>query len=624
MKPKFFLFLLLSLYIVNCTFYIEAQATIRYVSKTGSSIPPYTSWQTAADSIQKCINICSFGDTVYVANGVYQEQIIMIPGLSLIGAGMDSCVIDTREIVEPNNFWSVTLANNSDFTGFNIKVSNDTENGGGIRSVNNSEDSLFYSNVSLNKIETAFFGILIDNFASVSFENKTYFHHNILSNMGEGVITGNASSHISENYLTNILSRGIDIESIVYSYKPIIEKNVIYTSGTGINESIGTKPTIRNNIIILSDDNYATGIWCGLPDSLWILNNLIISDGSDHISGFINSQLPIFQLNNILIGNFANSAISAGDYNYIYNNSVNNSSLGIYQRVGTSTIKYNNSYHNTINYSGFTPDSTNLSVNPMIVNDDTTRGELDFHLQMFSPLIDSGDPNILDKDGSRSDIGLYGGPFGESYKYLDLAPSPPLNLTAVLDSNEIFLSWNKNSEADTSFYKVYRDTVINFQVDSTKLISSSADTFFVQINPHNVTKYVYKVTCVDKQNNESEPSEEKVVNITGIEHYPQIITDYQLYQNYPNPFNPVTKISYRLKERGYVKLYVYDIKGELVSVLVNQEQNAGFYQVEFNSSDNQQPTTNNLASGIYIYQILVTGENNTPVFSDIKKMIMLK
>ena len=53
-----------------------------------------------------------------------------------------------------------------------------------------------------------------------------------------------------------------------------------------------------------------------------------------------------------------------------------------------------------------------------------------------------------------------------------------------------------------------------FQIDSTKLISSPTDTFFVQINPHNVTRFVYKVTCVDKQGNESEPSEEKVVNIT--------------------------------------------------------------------------------------------------------------
>ena len=63
-------------------------------------------------------------------------------------------------------------------------------------------------------------------------------------------------------------------------------------------------------------------------------------------------------------------------------------------------------------------------------------GELNFHLQMFSPLIDRGDPAIIDKDGSRSDIGLYGGPLGEFYKYQDLPPRVPVNLSAyhTLDS----------------------------------------------------------------------------------------------------------------------------------------------------------------------------------------------
>jgi hypothetical protein len=59
------------------------------------------------------------------------------------------------------------------------------------------------------------------------------------------------------------------------------------------------------------------------------------------------------------------------------------------------------------------------------------------------------------------------------------------------------------------------------------------------------------------------------------------ISDFVLYQNYPNPFNPSTKIGYQLKQRAYVKLMVYDIKGELISVLVNKEQNAGYYEVEF-------------------------------------------
>ncbi|RKY97301.1 MAG: hypothetical protein DRQ13_04855, partial [Ignavibacteriae bacterium] len=102
---------------------------------------------------------------------------------------------------------------------------------------------------------------------------------------------------------------------------------------------------------------------------------------------------------------------------------------------------------------------------------------------------------------------------------------------------------------------------------------------------------------------------------------------YRLYQNYPNPFNPSTTIGYKLKERGYVKLYVYDVKGELVSVLVNQTQEAGYYEVEF--SDERQGArgktlTQRLASGVYFYQIHIISENNIPVFSDIKKMVYIK
>jgi hypothetical protein len=108
------------------------------------------------------------------------------------------------------------------------------------------------------------------------------------------------------------------------------------------------------------------------------------------------------------------------------------------------------------------------------------------------------------------------------------------------------------------------------------------------------------------------------------------LNNYILYQNYPNPFNPSTKIGYKLKERGYVKLYVYDIKGELVSVLVNEVQEAGYYEVLFDASASHSGAgeslrlVRSLASGVYIYQIFVSSDNRIPVFSDVKKMIYVK
>ena len=94
----------------------SANATIRFVSKTGSSMPPYTSWETAADSIQKCINICVDGDTIYVANGVYKENLVINTAISLIGSSMDSTVIDGRGL----NDMTVTFNVSGLIDNFNI------------------------------------------------------------------------------------------------------------------------------------------------------------------------------------------------------------------------------------------------------------------------------------------------------------------------------------------------------------------------------------------------------------------------------------------------------------------------------------------------------------------------
>jgi hypothetical protein len=596
MKLKFFFLLLLTFYIVNCTFYIEAQATIRYVSKTGTSTPPYTSWATAADSIQKCINICSFGDTVYVANGIYKERVDMIPGLSLIGAGSDSCLVDTRQLANHN--YSIRVTDSCYLAGFQTLTFDNTYGNG-----------IYIYDVNINNI-----------YATIKFMKVT--------NAQTGFRISSSSLNFDDAYklIKNNVISDIDIGINCILTTPIIENNIIlYPVTGGLNAGINSSPSFINNTIIMENaTNISTGFGDGWDIISKVKGNLFIS--LDNSGEFGIDSYADTLLNNIVLGNWQRGISTAGVTGYdavVKNNHLEKNINALRYDVGSGgtapVFHYNNLWNNQNNYLNFSNDSTNIYSNPMFVNEDSS----DFHLQKYSPLVDAGDPTILDKDRSRSDIGIYGGPFGESYKYIDLAPAAPLNLTALVDSNYITLNWNRNSEADTSFYNVYRDTVINFTIDSTKLISSSVDTFFAQINPHNVIKYVYKVTCVDKQGNESEPSEEKVVNITGIAYYPQLITDYQLYQNYPNPFNPSTTISYRLKQRGYVKLYVYDIKGELVSVLVNNNQEAGFYEVEF-TTNNLLPTTNNLASGIYIYQIMIRSENNIPVFTDMKKMIFLK
>jgi beta-glucuronidase len=87
-------------------------------------------------------------------------------------------------------------------------------------------------------------------------------------------------------------------------------------------------------------------------------------------------------------------------------------------------------------------------------------------------------------------------------------------------------------------------------------------------------------------------------------------SEYLLEQNYPNPFNPSTEIKFGVKETGVVTLKVYDILGNLVKVLVDEEMNAGYYNIFF--------TADNLSSGVYFYKIQI---NN---FSEVRKMMLLR
>ncbi|PKL89775.1 MAG: peptidase M1 [Ignavibacteriae bacterium HGW-Ignavibacteriae-2] len=89
---------------------------------------------------------------------------------------------------------------------------------------------------------------------------------------------------------------------------------------------------------------------------------------------------------------------------------------------------------------------------------------------------------------------------------------------------------------------------------------------------------------------------------------------FSLDQNYPNPFNPTTRISYTLPVQSNVSVNIYDALGKLVATLVDDFQEAGYYQLNFNPNETQ----TNLVSGIYFYTI------KTDYFNETKKMIYLK
>ena len=539
------------------------------------------------------------GDTVYVDVGTYIEKVTIDRYITLIGMSMDSVIIDGRNATP---LGVVEFSSNAKIENFTV-FGNGTSAPAGIHTFNAN--------------------ILVKNCK--------------VTDVKYGISINRSTSMVENCIITSCSEVLIDDECGPDTCHSIYRNNILISNNASVAAyfSFGGYPTFTNNIVIDEGQTTLTGIFSGQKPGAIIKNNLIYGYKNEGIGIGTVTNDTTHLISNVItnIGNnFGGISTSTGNRTKTENNIIKNSYRAFYTfNTNPFRADYNLFWkiQELIAGQTFVGDS-NIVADPMFVNDTIPRigGTYDFRLQKYSPAIDKGNPNILDTDGTRSDIGMYGGPFGETYTYQDLAPLAPRNLSAVVDSNYITVRWNRNTEADTAFYKVYRDTVINFTIDSAKLVSSSSDSFFVQVNPHINTRYVYKVSCVDNQGNESQPSQELVVSITSVstDDYPLTISDYVLYQNYPNPFNPSTKIGYQLKHRAQVRLMIYDLKGELISVLVNKEQNAGYYEVDFNSQvvSHQSSVGNSIASGIYLYRIEVIGEGNIPVYTEMKKMLLIK
>jgi spore coat protein CotH len=80
------------------------------------------------------------------------------------------------------------------------------------------------------------------------------------------------------------------------------------------------------------------------------------------------------------------------------------------------------------------------------------------------------------------------------------------------------------------------------------------------------------------------------------------IRDYKLFQNFPNPFNSTTTIQYEISERGFVRLAIYNIGGQEVKVLVNEQQAPGNHKIQWDGRDE---TGQFLSTGVYIYRLSV-------------------
>jgi photosystem II stability/assembly factor-like uncharacterized protein len=188
------------------------------------------------------------------------------------------------------------------------------------------------------------------------------------------------------------------------------------------------------------------------------------------------------------------------------------------------------------------------------------------------------------------------------------SPFIPVNLvsfSANVVDDQVSLNWKTATETNNKGFEVERNSGIGWNkisFISGKGTTSEGTSYSYTDNPQTNGLVQYRLKQIDFDGT-YEYSNVVEVNIGAP-------AKFELAQNYPNPFNPVTTIKYSLATKANVELKIYNILGKEVARLVNENQDAGNYSVEFNATK--------LSSGVYFYEI------NAGSFNAKKKMILIK
>jgi hypothetical protein len=187
------------------------------------------------------------------------------------------------------------------------------------------------------------------------------------------------------------------------------------------------------------------------------------------------------------------------------------------------------------------------------------------------------------------------------------------SFTANNNGRSIQLNWSTKTEKNSDRFDIQRSLVGNLNwavVGSVKaaVLSNSPKSYSYSDNKLQSGKYQYRLKMVDNDGSFAYSSVEAAEVA--------VPKDFSVSQNYPNPFNPSTTIAYQVPVDAKVILEVYNIAGQKVADLVNQDMAAGYYSVSFGASK--------LSSGVYIYRVVAIDKASGNNFSSVKKMMLLK
>ena len=504
----------------------------------------------------------------------------------------------------------------------------------------------FNANINSNLSQIKYARIFYADYGFRCIDASPVLSNSYLYKCGRGVQLSSSNAVIMDNVIEKSYEYGI---TMTLSSSPLIEGNYLLKNNTkatsAMNQiSIGLQgnnsPIIRNNIIEGGESIPTGGI------SLWVNGSTAFSNARIEGNQIFNNSfgITLYSTSNGII----NAVVSD---NVIHNNNINPNVM-----VSGSGININGSPFNQPiikrniiygNWWGITiQNGSTVQPGPQpnignVENSDTTDDGMNIIYGNVQGLnvYDLYNNCTNDIYAQNNDWGVYDSLSIEDHiyhnaddsvhglvRFIPFSLSIPVELIsfqANAESGKVKLSWSTATETNNRGFEIERNQrsdigsqlnweIIGF-VEGKGTTTESHNYYFVD---KNITagKYAYRL---------------KQINLDGTFGYSDVIEveiftpdQFLLEQNYPNPFNPTTKIRFIIQasslnpfskgEGTLVSLKVYDILGNELATVVNEEKEPGIYEVEFNAAGYE------LASGVLFYRLQAGSLVVT------KKMILLR